>query len=213
MRNAPLLALVVLLAGCPDPAKDKVKATVTTPVAKPAENAKPAEPLANAVAYPFTQDGSKIGFVGAKITGKHEGVFKTFGGIVEVVDGDLTRSRVRTEIEMSSVTTDSEKLNGHLQSPDFFDVAKYPQSRFTTTSIKKIDGENKYEVTGDLLLHNVTKTITFPATIAIAGDEVTVNADFAINRKDFEIVYAGKADDLISDNVALILEIHAKKRS
>lgn len=212
MRTSLVVALVVLGVGCTDPGKDKPKATVSTPVAKPDE-AKKVEPLANATAFPFTQDGSKVSFVGAKITGKHDGGFKTFGGIVEVVDGDLSKSRVSTEIDMKSVFTDAEKLTGHLQSPDFFDVEKFPTAKFVSSAIKKLEGEGKFEVTGELTLHGVTKTITFPATIVQTGDELSVASEFVINRKDFSIVYPGKPDDLIADNVALVLDIHAKKRA
>jgi polyisoprenoid-binding protein YceI len=68
-------------------------------------------------------------------------------------------------------------------------------------------------VTGNLELHGVTKSITFPATITVQGDAVTVKADFAINRKDFGIVYPGKPDDLIKDEVLLKLNIAGKKAS
>jgi polyisoprenoid-binding protein YceI len=66
-------------------------------------------------------------------------------------------------------------------------------------------------VTGNLELHGVTKSITFPATIKMSADAVDVDAEFAINRKDFGIVYAGKPDDLIKDDVLIKLEIRAKK--
>jgi polyisoprenoid-binding protein YceI len=214
MRHALLLALsavAVTLTACPDPAKDKPKATVTAPAPAPAPQAAPVAPLTNAVAFPFTQADSKVTFVGAKVTGKHEGGFHVFGGIVEVVDGEVTKSRVRAAIDMVSVWSDSEKLTGHLKSPDFFDVEKFKEASFVSTSITRKD--DRYEVSGNLTLHGVTKGITFPASITLGADEVTVAADFAINRKDFEIVYPGKPDDLIADNVALKLDLHAKKKA
>jgi polyisoprenoid-binding protein YceI len=220
MRTSLLVAAssfaLLSLTGCPDPAKDKPKATVTEPIqapkpATPAPTPSTPEPLANATAYPFTQEGSKVSFVGAKVTGKHDGGFNTFGGIIEVVDGDATKSRVRASINMDSVWSDSEKLTGHLKSPDFFGVEQFPEASFVSTSIAKKD--DKFEVTGNLTLHGVTKGITFPAAITVSADEVVVAADFAINRKDFGIVYAGKADDLIADNVALKLDLHAKKKA
>jgi polyisoprenoid-binding protein YceI len=66
-------------------------------------------------------------------------------------------------------------------------------------------------VTGNLQLHGVTKSITFPATIKTSGDAVDVDAEFAINRKDFGVVYPGMPDDLIKDDILLHLQIHAKK--
>ena len=64
-------------------------------------------------------------------------------------------------------------------------------------------------LTGDLELHGVTKSITFPADVQVAEDAVTVKAEFAINRKDFNINFPGKPNDLIRDNVVLKLDIKA----
>ena len=108
---------------------------------------------------------------------------------------------------MKSTWADNDKLAGHLKSPDFFDVEKFPVTMFTTTSIEP-DGA-MHKVTGNLNLHGVTKSISFPATIQIAAETVTVKAEFAINRKDFNINYPGKSDDLIRDNVVLKLDIKA----
>lgn len=215
MRTLLLASLVVALTACPDPAKDKPKAVVTAPAPTPAAPEKKADapaPLANAVAYPFTQSDSKVSWTGAKVTGKHDGSFGQFGGIIEVVDGDPTKSRVRVDIEMASLTTEPEKLVKHLKSDDFFSVEQFPQARFTSTALKPTEGGG-FDVTGDLTLHGVTKGITFPAKITVSADEVTVAAEFAINRKDFNVLYAGAPDNLIADNVAIKLDLHARKRA
>ena len=117
---------------------------------------------------------------------------------------------MKATIAVKSVFTDSEKLTGHLQSPDFFDAEKFPEATFVTTTIAA--NGDAFTVTGDLTLHGVTKSITFPAKLALQGETVKATADFAINRKDFGIVYAGKADDLIADNVAINFDLTAKKR-
>jgi polyisoprenoid-binding protein YceI len=200
------LSRLLLLTACPDPAKNTAKAVVEEPKATPAAVQKPVE---GAVAYKFSNDGSKFGFVGAKVTGKHEGGFNMFSGTIELPGADFTKARVKATVQTKSVFTDSEKLTGHLQSPDFFDSEKFPDATFVTTAIAA-NGET-FNVTGDLSLHGVTKSITFPAKLAMDGEAVKVNADFAINRKDFGIVYAGKADDLIADNVAIVLDLTAKK--
>jgi polyisoprenoid-binding protein YceI len=64
-------------------------------------------------------------------------------------------------------------------------------------------------VTGNLDLHGVTKSISFPADIQVSNDEVTVKAEFAINRRDFGINYRGQANDLIRDNVVIKLDLKA----
>ncbi|MBL8916942.1 MAG: YceI family protein [Archangium sp.] len=207
-RTSLLLAALALTA-CPDPAKDKPKATVATPAPAPA----PAPgPIANAVAFPFTQADSKITWVGAKVTGKHDGGFTMFGGIIEVVESDITKSRVRAAIDMNSTFSDESDLTDHLKGPDFFDVGKFPETSFVSTAIAK-GADDKFTVTGNLTLHGVTKTISFPASITMTEGEVNVAAEFAINRKDFGIVYPGRPDNLIKDEVALKLDLHARKRA
>ena len=78
---------------------------------------------------------------------------------------------------------------------------------FTVTGIEAAGAQQK--VTGNLDLHGVTKSISFPADITITDDSVAVKADFAINRRDFNINYPGMPNDLIRDNVVIKLDIQA----
>lgn len=210
MRTLLPSLLVLSLTACPDVAKDKPKATVAPAPTTTAALTEPA-PLANATPLTFSSEGSSLAFTGAKVTGKHEGGFRTFKGVLEVAENDLSKSRVRVVLEMASVFSDSEKLTGHLKSPDFFGVEQFPQASFVSTAIVKRDGA-RHEVTGDLTLHGVTKRLTFPADIALTGAGADVNAEFAINRKDFGIVYPGRPDDLIADEVLLKLSVRARRQ-
>jgi polyisoprenoid-binding protein YceI len=72
-----------------------------------------------------------------------------------------------------------------------------------------MDRRTTHTVKGKLTLHGVSKIVTFPATIALSGKEVSGKAEFSINRKDFGIAYAGKADDLIRDGVVLKIDVKA----
>ena len=196
-----------LSAGCNnDPAKGKAQATVAS------AEAPVTAPAANAVNYAFSNDGSKIEFVGAKVTAKHEGSFAAFRGTIGVVDNDATKSTVAAEIDIASLTVEPAKLAAHLKTPDLLDAAKFPNAKFVSTSIKA-GGDNgaTHTVTGNLSLHGVSKAITFPAKIKIEADTVSVDAEFAINRKDFGIVYPGMPDDLIKDDVLIKLSLHGKK--
>lgn len=203
------VALGLLVLACNnDPAKDKSKAVASEPVATATAPLKGA----SAVTYKFSEADSKLTFVGAKVTKKHDGNFGTFGGTVQLVDNDPTKSTVTVDVDMASISADDAKLTGHLKSPDFFDVAKNPKAKFESTSIKA-GGENgaTHTVTGNLEIKGVKKAITFPATIKPAGDQVTVDAEFAINRKDWGIVYPGMPDDLIKDQVLIKLQVRAKR--
>jgi polyisoprenoid-binding protein YceI len=208
--TSTLLAAALLLAtaGCDDPAKGKPQATVSTAVSGLSAPAAPG----TSVAYAFSQTNSKITFVGAKVTRKHDGSFGAFDGTVALVAGDPAKSSVSVSIDAASIDTDTPKLTGHLKTGDFFDVEKFPKVTFQSTSVTPGGASGAtHTVTGNLTLHGVTKAITFPAKIDVAAGGVNVGAEFSINRKDFGLVYPGMADDLIRDDVLVKLDIHAAK--
>ena len=214
-----VLALTLFAAACEDPAANKVKATVNDPGAsQPAAlasnntSAAPASPKGEALA--INPDTSKVEFTGSKVTGKHDGGFKQFTGTIDLVNNKPADSGVNVEIDTASVFSDDEKLTGHLKSKDFFDVEKFPKASFHSTRIEPdaAKGADAYTVTGDFTLHGVTKSISFPATIKVSDASVDVDSEFSVNRKDFGIVYAGKADDLIRDDVVIRLNLKTARK-
>ena len=206
--NSIALAIGLALAttACSNPADGKPQAKVEE--AAPQDKAEEAAPAAKAGGYTVNAAASNLGFVGSKVTGSHPGGFKTFSATVDPKDGKVEGGSVSVEIEIDSMFSDSEKLTGHLKSADFFDAAAHPKATFQSSEIKAggTDGHS-HTVVGNLGLHGVTKKITFPASIAMEGGKVTVKSEFSINRKDFEMAYAGKADDLIRDEVVIKLDL------
>jgi polyisoprenoid-binding protein YceI len=200
-----ILSGLMFLTACSDPAANKTKAVT-------GEAAQVASPQsAPGQKYQITSQNSKIEFVGSKVTGTEHGSFGNFSGQVNYA-GAPENSRVNITIDMDSVQTDSAGLEKHLKTADFFDVAKFPQATFVSTAIKAGgDKGASHTVTGNLTLHGVTKSVSFPATIAVTPDTATVDSSFSINRKDFGINYAGAADNVIRDNVVLTLHIRATK--
>lgn len=194
-------AVLALFTGCSDPADSVHKSAASAPQESSGD-----APIAGKT-YVIRPE-SKIAFIGSKVTGKHDGGFTNFSGTLSVADGKIVGSPKIT-IQMDSTWSDNGRLTGHLKSADFFDVEKFPVSTFTVTAIESAEGEGGQKITGNLELHGVTKSISFPAQVQVAEDAVTVKADFAINRKDFNIVYSGKSDDLIRDDVVLKLDITA----
>jgi polyisoprenoid-binding protein YceI len=207
-----LLSLAGLVACDNKPAEGKPKAAVeeVTQQAAPA-TPPPAAPV-KLTSYNFSQDNSKVEFTGAKITGKHLGSFKTFSGTIQAQEdgADATAGSVKVDIEIASIAADVEKLTAHLKSPELLDAAAFPKATFNSTKVEKKEGTS-YQVTGYFQLHGVPKQITFPATIRLSPGQVEADAEFAINRKDFNITYPGKPDDLISDDVLIKLTIRAPK--
>jgi len=197
----PAALFAVSLFSCENPADKTTGAAVKDKVEKTTDTAAGTK-------YVFTPE-STIGFIGSKVTGSHNGGFKTFTGHFTIKDGKPVGNDHKVVIDMASTWADDAKLTGHLKSGDFFDVEKIPQSTFDVTELKA--GENgAYTVAGNFTLHGVTKNITFPATVTQGTDTVTIKSEFNINRKDFGIVYAGQADNLIRDEVVIKLDLTAK---
>lgn len=197
------LALMAVVTGsrCANPADNKPSAVV-----KEAATEQEESPGGK---YLMITEGSRIEFVGSKVTGSHDGGFKNFKGEVHLVDGRPEKSSIRVSIDTESLWADNEKLTGHLKSPDFFDVATHPMAKFQSTEIIKTGEGDAYTIVGNLDLHGVTKSISFPATIKVEGDQVFARSEFSLKRFDFGIVYPGKADDLIRDEVVVKLDLTA----
>lgn len=208
---AYIAALLVpaLVTGCSNPADDAPKAqTAEAAVVDAAPQDSAAEVL------PINPETTKLEFVGSKVTGSHDGGFKELKGTFHVVPDRLEESRLQTEIDMNSTWSDSDRLTAHLKNEDFFDVQKYPTAEFVSTKIvPNKDAEGTHTITGNLTLHGVTKSITFPATLEVTDGAASLNSEFAINRKDFGIAYAGSPDNLIRDEVLIKLSIRAPRNS
>lgn len=205
------LLLVILLActalaACSNPASNKPAATVGNAAQ---ETNLPKTAATETLA--ITPDNSKVDFIASKVTRSHSGSFKQFSGTIELAGESVPNSRVTIDIDSASVVVDDPELTAHLKTPDFFDVAKFPKANFVSTKIEPAGGDG-YTVTGNFDLHGVKKSISFPATIKVTADNAAVDAEFAINRKDFGIVYAGKADDLIRDQVVIKLNLRVSRK-
>lgn len=211
-----ILTTSIFLTACEDPAANKTKATINEPGAtKPSNTGNTATaPAPKGEALSISPETSKVLFTGSKVTGKHDGGFKQFTGTIDLVNGKPEESSVSVDIETASVFTDASGLTDHLQTGDFFEVSKFPKASFKSTKITAdaAKGTDSYIVTGDLELRGVKKSVNFPATIKVNDAEVTVNSEFSINRKDFGIVYAGKTDDLIRDDVVIKLDLKTPRK-
>lgn len=208
----PLLSLGLLFgAGCvKDPTEGKAEAKV-------AEAKEVVKAPSEGERLTVDKSRSKIGFVGAKVTAQHVGVFEDFGGTIALADGKLEGGSVEFEVKTASVVADggNERLENHLRSPDFFEVEAHPTAKFVSTQItagSEAEGMT-HTVTGNLTIRGVTKSVTFPAKVAVTAGEVRASTEFGIDRKDFGIVYPGKADDLIKDNVLLQVDFVAPRAS
>jgi polyisoprenoid-binding protein YceI len=86
------------------------------------------------------------------------GYFRIFDGKLVTKGDDFNNGYIEFNINTSSINTDNEQRDKHLQSPDFFDAAKYPNITFKSKYMKKLN-DNEYELIGNLTMKNVTKEI------------------------------------------------------
>ena len=158
---------------------------------------------------------SRIGFSArhAMVT-KVRGAFNEYSGTATVADGSAS---INVEISAASVDTRSADRDGHLQSPDFFDVANFPKITFVSTSVKD-SGSDKIVAEGNLTIKDVTKPISIEFEYTGSATDPFGNARFGfegaseINRKDFGLTWNAALETggiLVSENIKLEFEISA----
>ena len=162
--------------------------------------------------YTIDASHSRVGFSArhAMVT-KVRGSFNEYSGSAVVADGAATLS---IEISAASIDTRSADRDGHLQSPDFFDVANFPKITFASTSVK--DGGAGIIVEGELTIKDVTKPLTIEfeytgtAKDPFGNDRYGFEGEAEINRKDFGLRWNAALETgglLVSENIKLEFEI------
>ena len=143
-----------------------------------------AVPVKDGVAE-ITPNNSRVVFIGMHADPKKPdpriGGFARFAGKIMVADGKVTSMEV--SMDTQSIFTFKDALTTHLKNADFFEVNEFPSAEFKSTSIAD------EMIAGDLTLHGVTKGITFPATIEMTDEGLTLVADFEIDRSEFGMNY------------------------
>ena len=156
--------------------------------------------------YNVTATDSKVQFIGSKKGGFHNGSLAVKGGTVAVEGGKITGGKF--VFDLNSIKTDAEKLDGHLKSPDFFDVAKNPEATFEITSVN-YTSPTAVEVVGKLSLKGVTADVKFPAVVRSIDDKkLFVQANFNLDRTLFGINYG---PGMVSNDVQVSTFLFASK--
>ena len=134
-------------------------------------------------------DNTRIEFVATHVgadPNPRTGGFERFTGKVRLDPATNQLQAVSIEIETASVWTEFPKLTTHLKTPDFLEVREHTTIQFETESITARAGDaTQYDLTGKLTLHGVTREISFPATVHVTDDGLTLSATFTIDRTDY----------------------------
>jgi polyisoprenoid-binding protein YceI len=131
---------------------------------------------------------SNIEWVGKKVAGKHSGDLKFKSGSISFKKGKLVAGTF--VIDMNSINTldlegeYKQKLDGHLKDADFFGVEKHPTAKLVIKKVKDLT-KGKYEITANLTIKEITKPVTFEATVL----NNTLTSSFKIDRTLYDIKY------------------------
>ena len=148
-----------------------------------------------------------------------EGLFSGFEGTLDAPSADFNNSSINFSVNVGSINTNSEQRDGHLKSPDFFDVAKYPAMTFTSTSFKKISGNN-YKLEGKLTIKDITKKVTFDVTYGgtVKDPYGNIKAGFkakgSIKRMEYGLKWSALTElggMVVGDEVGILFNIELAK--
>jgi polyisoprenoid-binding protein YceI len=170
--------------------------------------------------YAIDAAHSRFGFVArhAMVT-KVRGSFNEFEGTATIDGANPENSSVQVSIAVDSIDTRNQQRDDHIRTNDFLDVATYPTITFASTTIKHAGG-NDFEVTGDLTIRGVTKSITLPlefqgaASDPFGNERIGFEGSVVINRKDWGVNWNAALEAggvLVSEKVTLEFEISAVK--
>ena len=171
--------------------------------------------------YNVDLDHSIVGFsVAHMIVSKTTGRFTDYSGFIEMDPDAKTVKAIEAVIKTASVSTNHEKRDTHLKTPDFFNVEKFPTMTWKMTSYEK-QGD-KYVAKGDLTLLGVTKEVVLAGTlngVLLKDPKGNTRAGFTahgkINRQDFGMKWNKVLDSggfVVGDEVDINLEIECIKQ-
>jgi len=164
--------------------------------------------------YGFDKAHSQVGFSVRHILSPVHGEFKDYDGTIHFDPKSPETSKVNVTIQVASISTNNDGRDHHLQTPDFFDAAKYPTITFKSTKVTAA-GDNKYTVEGNLTMHGVTKPVVL--AVDYMGSDMMMGAKIAgfsattkIDRRDFGITFNKVLESgnlMVDNNVNITLDI------
>lgn len=143
------------------------------------------------------------------------GAFRKFSGTVDAT-GPLTLSGT---VEVASVDTGDENRDGHLQAPELFDAAQFPEISFTSTAVDTAP-DGKLKLAGDITIRGITKPIELTGELAEGGEDPWGNERIGfevagkIDRREFELKFNQTLPNgnlLVANDVKLIVSVSAVK--
>ncbi|MCF6168233.1 YceI family protein [Lutibacter sp.] len=141
--------------------------------------------------YTADTSNSTINWKGYKPTGSHHGTINLASGELKMENGKIIGGSFIANMSTIKDAGGSAKLERHLKSDDFFDVAAFSTCKFEITDSETIEG--KTVLTGNMTIKGITKQLTFPVIVTETTDTVTLTSEtFQVNRAEFNVKYKSK---------------------
>jgi polyisoprenoid-binding protein YceI len=144
------------------------------------------------------------------------GAFRKFNG---TIDATADAPRLEGVVEVASVDTGDENRDGHLQAPDMFDAAQYPQITFHSTATE-VTADGSIKLNGEITIKSVTRPIELTGQVAEGGEDPWGNQRIGfevsgkIDRRDFDVKWNQTLPNgnlLVANDVKLIVSVSAVK--
>lgn len=182
----------------------------------------PAEAPEGATMVSLDPESSTIMWRGYKIgeTGAHYGVINLKESQLAMAEGMPQAGKV--VLDMTSISDKDltepdkiKKLEGHLKSEEFFNVAEYPEAMIEITGIEPMEG-NMATIHGNLTIKDITHEIMFPATVMMKDGQMMAKAMFTFDRSKYNVKWGSKSfpemlgEVIVSDDIQLYLDLKSK---
>lgn len=144
---------------------------------------------------------SEVKFTARQMGVPLEGHFKTFSAQVAFDPAKLATSKIRFTVDTGSATLGSRETDAELPKPTWFNVPKFPQAQFESSSIKAL-GDGKFDVAGTLTIKGNAQSVVVPVTLTQSGASTTAVGALPIKRLAFKIGENEWADtSMVADDV------------
>jgi polyisoprenoid-binding protein YceI len=155
--------------------------------------------LAQVAAAKMLPARSEVAFVSKQMGVPVDGHFKKFDAQIQLDPRKPASGSIAFQVDTASATLGSPEPDAEMPKPLWFNVAKFPQASFKSSSIKAAGG-GKFEVAGQLQIKGKSRDIVVPVQIVQAGAESTASGSFVIKRLDFGIGEGEWADTSVVAN-------------
>jgi polyisoprenoid-binding protein YceI len=154
------------------------------------------------------------------VIAKVRGSFGRWSGTVQAPGGDFSKATVSVMIDASSINTGVEDRDTHLKSPDFFDVANYPELRFVGRRVQP-RSLSEIDVVGDLTIKGITREVVLrveqhgQAKDPWGNVRAAFSAKTSIDRKDFGLTWNQVLETggvMVGDRIEIEADIEAVKQ-